>query len=248
MEEKIRLDKYLSDYTELTRSQAKKAIREGRVRVGETIAVKGDTKVATSDIVWLDGREIQGERYQYIMLHKPAGVVSATVDKEDTTVVDLVYNTAGEAYLAKDLFPVGRLDKDTEGLILLSNDGMLAHRILSPGRHVPKKYKVILDEDIDQTAVELMEQGLDIGEKHLTKPAVLEQIGQREYFLTITEGKFHQVKRMFAALGRRVVYLKRVEMAGLTLDEKLAKGEWRFLTEEEIATLKQIGSGIEGVV
>lgn len=246
MEEKIRLDKFLSDYTELTRSQAKKAIREGRVQVGETIAVKGDTKVATSEAVWLDGQEIQGERYQYIMLHKPAGVVSATVDKTNTTVVELVYNAAGDAYLAKDLFPVGRLDKDTEGLILLSNDGMLAHRILSPGRHVPKKYKVILDEDADETAVEKMELGLDIGEKHLTKPAVLERIAQREYFLTITEGKFHQVKRMFAALGRRVVYLKRVEMAGLTLDEKLAKGEWRFLTEEEIATLKQIGSGIEG--
>lgn len=246
MEEKMRLDKYLSNYTELTRSQAKKAIREGRVRVGESKAGKGEGKVSLSETVWLDGHEIKSERYQYIMLHKPAGVVSATTDKNDTTVVELVRATAGCTHLAKDLFPVGRLDKDTEGLILLTNDGMLAHRILAPGRHVPKKYKVILDEDIETTDVERLEKGLDIGEKHRTKPAVVERVVPGEYFLTITEGKFHQVKRMFAALGRQVMYLKRVEMAGLMLDESLAKGEWRFLTGEEIAALKQISVKIEG--
>lgn len=239
MKEKIRLDKYLSDYTELTRSQAKKAIRDGRVRLDGETTGKAETKVSSDAAVFLDGREIKGETYQYIMFHKPAGIVSATADKKETTVVEIVRASAGERFLAKDLFPVGRLDKDTEGLLLLTNDGETAHRLLSPAHHVPKKYYVVLDEELGGEDAWKIETGLDIGEKNCTKPARLERISPKEYFLTITEGKFHQVKRMFAAVSRHVVYLKRVEMAGLALDETLAKGEWRFLTQEEISCLKR---------
>ena len=156
--------------------------------------------------------EVVGERYQYIMFNKPAGVVSATVDRDETTVVEYV-RSRSPRHLAKDLFPMGRLDKDTRGLLVLTNDGDMAHRLLSPARHVPKKYYVV---------------------------AHMEIISGNECFLTITEGKYHQIKRMFRCLGKTVVGLKRVEMAGLKLDESLAEGEWRFLTEEEIEYLKTL--------
>lgn len=244
----LRLDKYLSDYTEMTRSQAKKAIREGRIRVNGEIVKKGDDKLSFSDSVLWDEKEIRGQRYQYIMLNKPAGVISATRDDKETTVVEYVRRykpmegLAGGIdetfFLAKDLFPMGRLDKDTEGLLVLTNDGELAHRVLSPKYHVKKKYFVHVDQNVDTTDVERMREGLDIGEKRETKPAVLEIVSPKECYLTITEGKFHQVKRMFAALGKKVIYLKRVQMGSLKLDESLKPGEWRFLTEEEIDGLK----------
>lgn len=245
-EKKVRLDKYISDYTELTRSQAKKAVRDGRVTVNGKTAAKGDEKVSFSDSVLLDQTEVKGAVYQYIMLNKPSGAVSATVDDGNITVVDLVRDGMDQvsgrppSYVAKDLFPMGRLDKDTEGLLILTNDGALAHRLLSPGHHVPKKYYVELDAAVNVTDVEKMREGLDIGEKHLTKPAEMEILSENTCFLTITEGKFHQIKRMFRCLGKKVTGLKRVEMAGVELDETLAAGEWRFLTGEEVAHLKGI--------
>lgn len=248
----LRLDKYLAEFTELTRSQAKKEIREGRVQVNGETAKTGNDKVAFSDSVLWDGREIRGQQYQYIMLNKPAGIISSTADNRDETVVEYIRkcSPAGmssvpdhsreSVFLAKDLFPMGRLDKDTEGLLILTNNGELAHRLLSPKYHVAKKYFVQLDQDLDTTDVDKMREGLDIGEKKLTSPAVLEILAPREGLLTITEGKFHQVKRMFAKLGKTVTYLKRVEMGALVLDDSLAVGEWRFLTEEEIRNLINI--------
>lgn len=243
---KVRLDKYISDYTDLTRSQAKKAVRDGRVSVNGKKAVKGDEKVSFSDSVFLDGTVVRGTPYQYIMLNKPLGVVSATTDNVHKTVVDCVRDGADQAsrcppsYVAKDLFPVGRLDKDTEGLLFLTNDGPLAHRLLSPGHHVPKKYYVELDAAVGAADAEKMRRGLDIGEKLLTKPAEMEILSETTCFLTITEGKFHQVRRMFQCLGKHVTSLKRVEMAGLKLDGNLAGGEWRFLTADEVTHLKGI--------
>lgn len=249
----LRLDKYLADFTELTRSQAKKEIREGRVQVNGETAKTGNDKVAFSDSILWDGREIRGQKYQYIMLNKPAGIVSSTADDRDETVVEYIRkhfpvgmepvleHSQTPAFLAKDLFPVGRLDKDTEGLLILTNDGELAHRLLSPRHHVAKKYFVQLDKDLNTTDVEKMRDGVDIGEKRLTSPAVLEILAPKEAFLTVTEGKFHQVKRMFARLGKTVTYLKRVEMGTLVLEESLAVGEWRFLTEEEIQNLASSG-------
>lgn len=242
----VRLDKYISDFTDMTRSQAKKAVRDGKVSVNGEVVTKGDEKVSFSDSVFLGRSEIRGAGYQYMMMNKPAGVVSATVDSEQKTVLDCVRSGVDQLsgdpppYVAKDLFPMGRLDKDTEGLLILTNDGPLAHRLLSPGRHVAKKYYVELDAAVDERDVEKMRRGLDIGEKRLTKPAVMEILSEHSCFLTITEGKFHQVKRMFGCLGKRVVGLKRVEMAGLELDGSLSAGEWRFLTEDEIAYLKGI--------
>ncbi len=248
---KMRLDKFIADYTELTRSQAKKVIRDGEIRVNGTVTKKGDDKVSFSDSIFWGEQEIRGQQYQYIMLNKPAGVVSATTDNHDTTVVELLRQTnpfEGEevfSLLAKDLFPMGRLDKDTEGLLILTNDGELAHRILSPKYHVAKKYFVRLDGDLEHSDIDAMKNGLDIGEKHLTKPAQLEILTDRECYLTITEGKFHQVKRMFAVLGKHVVYLKRMSMGEVELDEKLPSGSWRFMSEEEIERLKGDSNGKE---
>lgn len=244
----MRLDKYLSDYTELTRSQAKKAIRAGRVTINGAVSGKGEERVEDSDVVVFDGEQIRAQKYQYLMLNKPAGLISATKDDADKTVVEYLKEKApagqgasddGEIFLAKDLFPVGRLDKDTEGLLILTNDGDMAHRLLSPKRHVDKTYFVRLDTRIDETDRIRMRKGLDIGEKRETRPAELEILSETEAYLTITEGKFHQVKRMFAKLGKKVVYLKRVRMGKLELDESLMVGDWRFLTEEEIRALRQ---------
>lgn len=243
----MRLDKYLSDYTELTRSQAKKAVRDGRVAVNGIVSQKGEDRVEVSDAVLFDGKPVKAEKYQYIMLNKPAGLVSATTDRLNKTVVEYIRESvpAGQEvpgcqkiFLAGNLFPVGRLDKDTEGLLVLTNDGALAHRLLSPKSHVDKTYFVRLDTGLGETDYIRMQEGLDIGEKRKTHPAKLEILSEKEAFLTITEGKFHQVKRMFAKLGKNVVYLKRVRMGKLELDETLTVGEWRFLTEEEIRLLR----------
>ncbi len=250
---KMRLDKYISDYTELTRSQAKKVIRDGEISVNGKVTKKGDDKVSFSDSVFWREREIRGQKNQYIMLNKPAGIVSSTEDNRDTTVVEYIRRTPAVqqsdgsegTMLAKDLFPMGRLDKDTEGLLILTNDGELAHRLLAPKNHVDKKYFVRLDADLEPGDGEALKNGLDIGEKHKTKPAILERLTDRECYLTITEGKFHQVKRMFAALGKHVIYLKRESMGALALDETLPVGEWRFLTEEEIERLKGENHGKE---
>ncbi len=244
----MRLDKYLSDYTELTRSQAKKVIRQGRVTVNGTVSEKGENRVEVSDTVLFDEKPVRVQKYQYIMLNKPAGLVSATTDDVNETVVEYIKGKTPvgqdaseleEMFLAKDLFPVGRLDKDTEGLLILTNDGAVAHRLLSPRRHVDKTYFVRVDTRIDESDRIRMREGLDIGEKKETRPAELEIVSETEAYLTITEGKFHQVKRMFAKLGKKVLYLKRVRMGKLELDEKLMVGDWRFLTEEEIRALHE---------
>lgn len=249
----MRLDKYLADFTELTRSQAKQQLRDGHIRVNGEIVKKGNETVSFSDSVFWGKRRVEGARYQYIMLNKPKGVVSATSDQQCTTVVECIreqtFRRDGSGsgsrsfYPAKDLFPVGRLDKDTEGLLLLTNNGEMAHRMLPPARHVPKKYLVQLDEALETTDVERVREGIDIGERRPTKPAEMEILSERECFLTISEGKYHQVKRMFQRLGKTVVGLKRVEMAGLKLDESLAAGEWRFLREEEISHLEAVTEG-----
>ena len=174
------------------------------------------------------------EKYRYIMLHKPAGVVSATEDAQCQTVLDLI--TEGR----KGLFPVGRLDKDTEGLLLLTNDGALAHNLLSPRKHVDKTYFAILDGEVGEKEQGLLLQGLDIGDEKKTLPAKLEITDKaNEVFITVQEGRFHQVKRMAEAVGRKVEYLKRISMGPLVLDKELKKGEYRPLFEEELAKLEE---------
>ena len=232
----IRLDKYLADMSIGTRTEVKKLIRQGKVVVDGLIVRNPDIKVdIDTQNVTCNGIAVTYETYEYYMLNKPAGVISATSDKTEKTVLDLI-----DSKKRKDLFPVGRLDKDTEGLLLITNDGELAHRLLSPKKHVDKLYYAKVEGTVGMEDIDAFAKGLDIGEGEYTKPAKLEILKSdiiSEIKLTIQEGKFHQVKRMFEAVGKKVIYLKRLEMGTLKLDEGLALGEYRPLTQKEIEEL-----------
>ncbi|MEF9945915.1 MAG: pseudouridine synthase [Lachnospiraceae bacterium] len=232
----IRLDKYLADMGAGTRTEVKKAIRKGMVSVDGIVAGRPEEKIdANLQKVSFQGHELGYAAYEYYMLNKPAGTVSATRDKKTETVLDLI-----ESKKRKDLFPVGRLDKDTEGLLLITNDGMLAHELLSPKKHVDKTYYAKVTGCITKKECELFLEGLDIADEKKTLPAklvVLHKGDISEVTLTIHEGRFHQVKRMFEAVGSEVIYLKRISMGSLKLDETLAPGAYRELTKEELEGL-----------
>ena len=231
----IRLDKYLCEMEAGTRSEVKAFIKKGRVTVNGETATSPEQKVAeTKDTVTLDGHSFSYQKYFYYMLHKPAGVVTAVRDRHDQTVLDLLVDAPG-----KDLSPVGRLDKDTEGLLLITNDGALSHRLLSPVKHVPKTYLVHTKRPVTSQMCEKLEAGVEIWDETPTAPAKTKLLSDTDcgLLLTITEGRFHQVKRMLQAVGNEVVYLKRLSMGALVLDETLPKGSWRVLTEEEKAQL-----------
>ena len=232
----IRLDKYLADMGIGTRTEVKKFIRSGRIQVDGRIEKKPELKVDTAtQQITFDNTLVVYQEYEYYMLNKPAGVVSATTDKKEKTVLDLL-----SVQKRKDLFPVGRLDKDTEGLLLITNDGALAHRLLAPGKHVDKVYFARIEGTVTEADVLAFSQGLDIGDPELTLPAKLEIQSSdtiSEILLTIQEGRFHQGKRMFEAVGKKVIYLKRLSMGTLCLDEDLPKGAFRALTEQEIREL-----------
>lgn len=235
----IRLDKYLADMGCGTRQEVKKLIRSGQVSVDGAVVKKPDTKVErTVQEVCLNGEKVGYESFEYYMLNKPAGVISATEDRSCQTVVDLIKEKK-----RKDLFPVGRLDKDTEGLLLITNDGELAHRLLSPKKHVDKCYFARVSGKVTEDDVRSFENGVNIGsleQPEIIMPGKLEIITSDEIsqiHLTIQEGKFHQVKRMFQAVGKEVIYLKRLRMGTLVLDENLSIGEYRPLTKEELEKL-----------
>ena len=235
----IRLDKYLANMGCGTRQEVKKLIRSGQVSVNGAVVKKPETKVEqTVQEVCLNGEKVGYESFEYYMLNKPAGVISATEDRSCQTVVDLIQEKK-----RKDLFPVGRLDKDTEGLLLITNDGELAHRLLSPKKHVDKCYFARVSGKVTEDDVRSFENGVNIGsleQPEITMPGKLEIITSDEIsqiHLTIQEGKFHQVKRMFRAVGKEVIYLKRLRMGTLVLDENLSIGEYRPLTKEELEKL-----------
>ena len=235
----IRLDKYLADMGCGTRQEVKKFIRSGQVSVDGIVVKKQETKVEqTVQEVFLNGEKVGYESFEYYMLNKPAGVISATEDQGCQTVVDLIKDKK-----RKDLFPVGRLDKDTEGLLLITNDGALAHRLLSPKKHVDKCYFARICGKVTEEDVRSFEKGVNIGSQEqpeITMPGKLEIITSDDISkirLTIQEGKFHQVKRMFQAVGKEVIYLKRLRMGTLILDENLGIGEYRPLTKEELEKL-----------
>ncbi len=232
----MRLDKYLTELGAGSRSEVKKYIRAGLVTVGGVPVKRPEEKVRETDEVCLRGKKLCYVRYEYYLFHKPAGCVTATKDARHRTVMDYIHSAA-----RRDLFPVGRLDLDTEGLLLITNDGALAHELLAPAKHVEKTYYAKVNGSVTEDIVNLFEKGVDIGEKKLTKPGILEVLREgdiSEVRLTITEGRFHQVKRMFEAVGMRVLYLKRLSMGPLRLPEDLAPGEYRPLTDEELALLK----------
>lgn len=231
----VRLDKYLADMSIGTRQEVKKYIRQGRVTIDGEVIKKPEYKLPEGEnAVAFDGEPVVYEAFEYYMLNKPAGVISATEDRKEKTVLDLITDKK-----RKDLFPVGRLDKDTEGLLLITNDGALAHRLLSPKKHVDKCYYAEIKGIVTEEDIRIFADGINIGtsdEPEWTMPAELEIIESAPLSrirLTIREGKFHQVKRMFQAVGGEVIYLKRERMGALILDESLAPGEYRKLTAEE---------------
>lgn len=230
-----RLDKFLCDLNIGTRSQVKSFIQKGMVTVNDVIVKKSECKVSESDIIYFQGQILSSEEYSYYMLHKPAGIISATEDSMHQTVLDYFKEEP-----CKNLYPVGRLDKDTEGLLLITNDGELGHRLLSPRHHIPKTYYVELLKQINSDDVSRLEEGIDIGEKRLTLPAKIQILTNKTLYITITEGKFHQIKRMFEAVDNNVQYLKRISMGELRLDVTLPIGQYRRLTSEEISYLKSL--------
>lgn len=270
MKEIVRLDKYLADMGIGTRSEVKQLVRKGRICVNGSIVKQPEMKIATGkDEVVVDGNPISYVHYEYYMLNKPAGVISASSDPKAETVLDLL-----EDAVRKDLFPVGRLDKDTEGLLLITNDGDLAHQLLSPKKHVDKVYYAKVLGHVTNEDVQTFAQGIAMDEEWTAMPATLKIVGRgripyediqhridseedilrergllqtdanntleiSEVELTIQEGKFHQVKRMFEAVGKKVVYLKRLSMGSLQLDESLALGDYRALTERELEELRK---------
>ena len=250
----MRLDKYLADMGKGTRSEIKKEIKDGRVTVDGVIVRDPGFKVSGSSLVELNGDAVVYEEYVYYMLNKPAGVISASEDPKEETVVDLI-----DEEKRRGLFPAGRLDRDTEGLLLITNDGALAHRLLSPKHHVDKTYYAVVLGKVTQDDAESFAHGIILEDGYVCMPAELEVLGtvggdpyaaleigasdkadMTEVNITIREGKFHQIKRMFQSCGCEVIYLKRISMGTLELDESLLPGEYRRLTDEELAGLKNI--------
>lgn len=231
----IRLDKYLADMGIGTRSTVKAEIKKGKISINGMVCKDSNFKIdSETDKVYYEGSLITYEQYEYFMLNKPAGVISASSDKNEKTVVDLITEKK-----KKDLFPIGRLDKDTEGLLIISNDGELSHNLLSPKKHVDKTYYVELDSPLSDSKASEVCQGVYIEKNVKSLPAKLERISDDRVYLTIHEGKFHQVKKMFHAVGCEVTYLKRISMGSLKLDENLKQGEYRLLSADEINALKE---------
>jgi 16S rRNA pseudouridine516 synthase len=236
---KIRLDKFLANMGWGSRSEVKQLIKSGRVTVSQTVRRDPGYQVdCRTDRVFFEGSEVLFRRYIYLMLNKPAGVISATEDSRERTVLELI----DSRYRNKGIFPVGRLDKDTEGLLILTNHGELGHQLLAPKRHVMKWYYAKISGLVGPADREAFERGIVLEDGYACLPAELEILDAddlSEVMVGIKEGKFHQIKRMFETLGKRVVYLKRISMGALQLDERLTPGEYRELTAEEVSILIQ---------
>lgn len=232
----MRLDKFLADTGHGTRTDVKKLIRSGKVSVNGQVVSSPDRHIEPeSDTVSVCGNKVFYREFIYLMLNKPQNYISATWDRKLPTVIDLL----PQKYRIFDPFPVGRLDIDTEGLLILTNDGKLSHELLSPKKHVPKTYFAILDNPASASDISAFASGIILDDGYKTLPAHL-VISENpvEVKLTISEGKFHQVKRMFDAVGKKVIYLKRIKMNNLALDSSLSLGEFKELSEEELKLLK----------
>ena len=235
---KERLDKIIASCGLYSRKEVKQLVREGRISVDGSVKVKPEDKFDPEAAqIQIDARVIHYQQFTYLMLHKPAGYVTATTDYKDLTVMDLL----PQKYRTKGLFPVGRLDKDTEGLLLITDDGMLAHNLLAPGKHVDKVYAARINGQLTAEDQEAFARGLILSDGTRCLPAVLELTPDpAEVIVTIREGKYHQVKRMLASRGAPVISLKRLQMGPLYLDSSLSPGEYRELTAQEISSLKDL--------
>ena len=234
---KVRLDKFISSALVISRKDAARLLKEGRIKVGGKVIKKGDEKVDDSlDEVLFDGERLVFAENIYIMLNKPAGLISSTDDNRDKTVLSLF----DKSFADKGLFPCGRLDKDTVGLLIMTTDGALAHRLLSPKHHAEKTYYIECDKEFTGDDVTLMKEGIMMDGKK-TQPAVLEILDDpKTARITLTEGKYHEIKRLcYACRQKDVLFLKRLTFGGISLDESLSEGEWRELTDEELTILRQ---------
>ncbi|MBQ6183171.1 MAG: rRNA pseudouridine synthase [Clostridia bacterium] len=234
---KTRIDKILSESNIMTRSQAREAAKKGRIALNGAVVRSSDEKAEEGDVIYVDGKPIDRRKFFYYMMNKPAGCVCATEDS-GPTVLDLL--SPGDK--ARGLFPVGRLDKDTVGLLIITNDGPLAHELLSPKKHVSKTYFFKLERELSRRDADVLSSGIPM-DGDTTKPALITFEG-REGTITVTEGKFHQIKRMFGYVGNKVTYLKRISFGPLELDSSLAEGEYRILSPEE--TKKLLAAPVSG--
>ena len=238
----MRLDKFLANSGIGTRKEVKEILKKGKISVNSIFIKDGRIHInEKKDIIKYEDKVVGYKPFVYIMMNKPAGIVSATEDNHHKTVIDLL----NDKYRTYDIFPVGRLDIDTEGLLLLTNDGVLSHNLLSPKKHVSKKYYVKIAKPLSENDVKILENGIKLEENFITKKAKVEIISEdscendnNQVYITISEGKFHQVKRMFKAVNNEVLYLKRVKMGSLSLDENLKLGEYRELTGKDLDELK----------
>jgi len=239
MAKKQRIDKILSNIGYGSRTEIKKYCKNGLVVVnGATISNPGQQVDHESDEIHFEGKKVVYRKFVYLMMNKPDGYISATTDKYDPVVIDLI----DPSYLVFEPFPVGRLDKDTEGLLILTNDGKLSHRVLSPKKHVPKRYYARVSGVVGEDDIKAFKEGVVLDDGYKTMPSELEIIksdDESEIELTIHEGKLHQIKRMFESVGKEVVYLKRLSMGNLKLDESLELGEYRELTDEEVLLIEE---------
>ena len=237
----MRLDKFLANSGIGTRKEVKEFLKKKKISVNGIFVKDGKIHIdEKKDVIKYENEVISYKPFVYIMMNKPAGVISATEDSHHKTVIDLLNNK----YRTYDVFPIGRLDIDTEGLLLLTNDGILSHNLLSPKKHVDKKYYVKIAKPLSENDVKTLENGIKLEENFVTKKANVEIISEDlesnsyQVYITICEGKFHQVKRMFKAVDNEVLYLKRIKMGNLLLDQNLKLEEYRELTEEELDGLK----------
>ncbi|NJD02928.1 MAG: pseudouridine synthase [Ruminiclostridium sp.] len=238
MRETQRLDRVLSNFGFGTRSEIRQLVKNGTVKVDGVVVKDSGLQVDPERcVIDIEGEILNYREFIYIMMNKPAGVISATEDNKQKTVLDIL----PDRFRCFDLFPAGRLDIDTEGLLLLTNDGKLAHELLSPKKHVPKRYYALVDGTVSEDMAESFKEGVILDDGFKTMPAelfILKEGQRSEIELVLHEGKFHQVKRMFEAVGRKVLFLKRIRMGGLELDPELAAGECRELTADEVRMLK----------
>jgi 16S rRNA pseudouridine516 synthase len=231
-----RIDKIIASQTEFSRSEVKKLILQRKVTVDGNVISKSDVKVdEENSVIEVDGKKLNVRKYIYIMLNKPKGYVSATEDKNDPTVLDLL----PDKYLGKGLFPAGRLDKNTTGLMIITNDGVLAHNILAPKKHIKKLYDVTLDIPTTDEMVKSFERGIELNDGQC-KSAIMQITGEYTAIVTITEGRYHQIKRMFGCCGAKVIELRRLKMGNLELPEDLKEGESRELTDSELLKLQEL--------
>lgn len=229
----MRLDKFLANSGIGSRKEVKELIKQGLVFVNEERIKNSDKNIdEINDVIKIGDKCIKYRKYVYIMLNKPQNVISATEDNKHKTVIDLI-----KGYDTYNIFPVGRLDIDTEGLLLLTNDGKLSHNLLSPKKHIEKEYFVKLKENITDIDINKVENNIELEDGYICKKAKIKRISENELNITITEGKFHQVKRMFKAVNNEVVFLKRIRMANIFLDKNLKLGDYRELSNDELKGL-----------